>query len=233
MELDELTDYIFHARYSTAEELARTIVRFYGYDYGPFKDKPFTAADVVQWYEQKCEKQFYSGWAGYQIGSTGLSLCSAGRFGSCTAEEKALFSSIPYRKKEYDIIFSYGQENAETLRHELSHVIFARDADYNARALQAIAPLVLPAFDLPAFQKHLCSMGYVESNTPKELIARITEYRSQDALLYLSQVPVHYDRAVLFSAKKDLDKLFKTHWRKIVFADRWRKAKRLVTGSEP
>src|SRR3989344_5131281 len=175
MKLEELTDYIFHAHFPEQHQLISTFVRFYGKEYSPFKERNFTAQEVVDWYEATYGKTFYNHWAGFQVTSKELEPFLKGDLNPLTEQEKVLFSAIPARRKEYDVIMTYGENNKGVLKHELSHVLSKRDREYQAQVLQTFGRFQESEFDWKSLQKELLAAGYRKEEVPIELNAIIIE----------------------------------------------------------
>ena len=148
-----------------------------------------------------------------------------------TEQEKVLFSAIPARRKEYDVIMTYGENNKGVLKHELSHVLSKRDREYQAQVLQTFGRFQESEFDWKSLQKELLAAGYRKEEVPIELNAIMIELNIIHLAKYLERSRIRYESMALIKTKENLDSLFEKHWRKKIHEDKARKLLRRFFGN--
>ena len=116
-------------RADSQDELGNTFIRFQEYYEGPqFKNTVFTVGQVRSWYSKTYGADTYHvDWTGYNFPSTVLKPFREGLFDPLTNEEKTLLDLIRYR---YDSFYIIGAQDDATLRHELSHALYAYSVKY-------------------------------------------------------------------------------------------------------
>ena len=113
------------------EELGLTFMRFQEYYESPnpnFKGKIFTQGQLRKWYSETYgTNTYHHDWSGFNLPSVVLIPFKDGLFDPLTDEEKNLLELFRYRHDNFYII---GAQNTATLRHELSHALYASNEKY-------------------------------------------------------------------------------------------------------
>jgi hypothetical protein len=159
------------------EELGRTFIRFQEYYESPnpeFKGKIFTLGMVRQWYSIKYGADTYHhDWTGFNFPSKVLIPFKQGLFDPLTIEETELLNLFKYRNDHFYIM---GAQNAETLRHELSHALYDSDIKYRTEINKYINK---NKKQLDKAKKYILEKGYDQEVINDELQAYITDKDDQ------------------------------------------------------
>jgi hypothetical protein len=113
------------------EELGLTFMRFqehYESANPKFRDNIFTFGQLRHWYSETYgANNYHTTWIGFNFPSKVLIPFKDGLFDPLTVEENRLLELFRYRKDNFYII---GAQNSSTLRHELSHALYASNLKY-------------------------------------------------------------------------------------------------------
>ena len=113
------------------EELGLTFMRFqehYESTNPNFRNKIFTFGQLRHWYSETYGANNYqSTWIGFNFPSKVLVPFKEGLFDPLTIEESRLLDLLRYRHDDFYII---GAQTKSTLRHELSHALYASNPKY-------------------------------------------------------------------------------------------------------
>lgn len=148
---------IFHLNFPTQHLLAATFLRFQEHYESPkYRGKVFTWEEFMDWYAADRGKfSYFEDWAGFNIPSHVLRSFYRGLFDPLTLKEKALLEVFRAVEGRFYIIGTYGEQNEDTLRHEIAHGLFYRDAAYRRQVQE-----ILKTVDLAPIFKVLVKMGY-------------------------------------------------------------------------
>lgn len=111
------------------DELGMTFMRFQEFYEGiEFKDKIFTVGQLRNWYSETYgSNSYHTHWVGFNFPSKVLRPFKDGLFDPLTSEEQSLLNLLKYRNDDFYII---GAQSSITLRHELSHALYASNPKY-------------------------------------------------------------------------------------------------------
>jgi len=113
------------------DELGLTFMRFqefYESANPNFKNKIFTQGQLKRWYsEEYGSNSYHLHWVGFNFPSKVFVPFKEGLFDPLTIEEQRLLDLFKYRNDNFYII---GAQNNSTLRHELSHALYASNTKY-------------------------------------------------------------------------------------------------------
>lgn len=113
------------------DELGITFMRFQEYyesDNPVFRNGVFTQGQLKRWYSETYgSNSYHTHWVGFNFPSKVLTPFKEGLFDPLTVEEQRLLDLFKYRKDNFYII---GAQNSSTLRHELSHALYATNTKY-------------------------------------------------------------------------------------------------------
>jgi hypothetical protein len=151
--------------------LAETLLRFQEHYESPeFKNKIFTVGQIKHWYSQKYGADSYTNdWTGFNFPSRILIPFKQGLFDPLTKYEKKFLNLFRYRHDNFYII---GANDESTIRHELSHALFAYSVQYKAQINQICKTY---AKQLNPLKKILLDKGYDQDVLNDELQAYITD----------------------------------------------------------
>ena len=159
------------------EELGRTFIRFQEFYESPnpeFKGKIFTIGMVRQWYSIKYGADTYHhDWTGFNFPSKVLIPFKQGLFDPLTTEEIELLNLFKYRNDHFYIM---GAQNADTLRHELSHALYDSNIKYKTEINKYINK---NKKQLEKAKKYILEKGYDQEVINDELQAYITDKDDQ------------------------------------------------------
>lgn len=113
------------------DELGLTFMRFqehYESANPQFKNNIFTQGQIKRWYSETYgTNTYHKDWVGFNFPSKVLNPFKEGLFDPLTIEEQRLLDLFKYRSDNFYII---GAQNSSTLRHELSHALYASNPKY-------------------------------------------------------------------------------------------------------
>lgn len=113
------------------DELGLTFMRFqehYESASPDFRNKVFTQGQLKRWYsEEYGSNSYHTHWVGFNFPSNVLIPFKEGLFDPLTIEEQRLLELFRYRSDNFYII---GAQSGATLRHELSHALYASNPKY-------------------------------------------------------------------------------------------------------
>lgn len=162
------------------EELGLTFMRFQEYYESPnpdFKGKIFTQGQLRKWYSESYgTNTYHHDWTGFNIPSSVLTPFKDGLFDPLTDQENHLLELFRYRNDNFYII---GAQNAATLRHELSHALYASNEKYRNeinRFLKHNRQKIKKA------SKYILDKGYCEEVLFDELQAYITDNEDNELI---------------------------------------------------
>jgi len=148
MELEQITTTIFHIKFKTSEQAAKTFLRFQEYYESPkFRGKVFSLREFKRWYTAntgriagKREFTYHTDWqGGFNIPSHILEPFYNGQFNPLSRREKALLRLLPpWRHKKFYLIGTSGKCTPELLRHEIAHGLFYLNAGYRREVLKIL-----------------------------------------------------------------------------------------------
>lgn len=155
------------------EELGLTFMRFqehYESANLEFRGKIFTQGQLKRWYSETYgANNYHTTWVGFNFPSSVLIPFKEGLFDPLTTEEKRLLDLFKYRKDNFYII---GAQNNSTLRHELSHALYASNLNYKKEIDKLIQ---LNKHKLKKITRILLNKGYCKEVINDELQAYITD----------------------------------------------------------
>lgn len=115
------------------DELGLTFMRFqehYESANPDFRGKIFTQGQLKRWYSETYgSNSYHTHWVGFNFPSKVLNPFKEGLFDPLTPEEQKLLDLFKYRNDNFYII---GAQNNSTLRHELSHALYASNIKYKS-----------------------------------------------------------------------------------------------------
>lgn len=155
------------------DELGLTFMRFqehYESANAQFKDNIFTQGQLKKWYSETYgANNYHTTWIGFNFPSKVLVPFKQGLFDPLTIEEQRLLDLFKYRHDNFYII---GAQTTATLRHELSHALYASNIKYK----QEIDKLFNKQKNKIKFiKKYILDQGYCEDVLNDELQAYITD----------------------------------------------------------
>lgn len=155
------------------DELGLTFMRFQEYyeSANPlFKDNIFTQGQLRRWYSETYGSDCYHlHWVGFNFPSKILTPFKEGLFDPLTTEETRLINLFKYRQDHFYII---GAQNNSTLRHELSHALYASNVNYKKEIDNFINQ---NKKQLTKIVKYILDKGYCKEVLNDELQAYITD----------------------------------------------------------
>jgi hypothetical protein len=153
------------------DELAQTFMRFQEHYESPkFKNQIFTIGQLKQWYSETYGADTYVGdWEGFNFPSHILLPFRQGLFDPLTSYEQNLLDLFKYRHDSFYII---GANDTSTIRHELSHSLYAYNSSYRNK-VNNICKLYSKA--LEPIKNYLLEKGYHYEVLNDEIQAYITD----------------------------------------------------------
>lgn len=147
MNSELLTEHIFHVKFETQNELAKTFVRFQEHYESPeFRGKFFTLEEFKEWYiansaegKRTGEFTYYQDWHGFNIPSEILEPFYQSEFDPLSSEERQLLDLFKDRRGErFYIIGTHGDKDIATLRHEIAHGLFYTNPEYKREVMKIL-----------------------------------------------------------------------------------------------
>jgi hypothetical protein len=155
------------------EELGLTFMRFqehYESTNPKFRDNIFTFGQLRHWYSETYgANNYHTTWIGFNFPSKVLIPFKEGLFDPLTAEENRLLELFRYRKDNFYII---GAQNSSTLRHELSHALYASNLKYRNEIDNFLKKNQKKLKDT---NKYILEKGYCKEVLNDEIQAYITD----------------------------------------------------------
>ena len=155
------------------EELGLTFMRFQEYyeSANPdFRGKIFTLGQLRRWYSETYgANNYHTTWIGFNLPSSVLIPFREGLFDPLTLEEQRLLELFRYRNDNFYII---GAQNNSTLRHELSHALYASNDNYRSEINKFLNK---NKSKLKTTSKYILDKGYCEDVLYDEIQAYITD----------------------------------------------------------
>jgi hypothetical protein len=155
------------------EELGLTFMRFqehYESANPEFRDKIFTLGQLKRWYSETYgANNYHTTWVGFNFPSKVLIPFREGLFDPLTIEEQRLLDLFKYRNDNFYII---GAQNNSTLRHELSHALYASNVKYRDEINKFLNK---NKNKLKQTSKYILNKGYCEEVLYDEIQAYITD----------------------------------------------------------
>ena len=155
------------------EELGLTFMRFqehYESANPEFRDKIFTLGQLKRWYSETYgANNYHTTWVGFNFPSKVLIPFREGLFDPLTIEEQRLLDLFKYRNDNFYII---GAQNNSTLRHELSHALYASNVKYRD---EINTFLNKNKSKLKQTSKYILNKGYCQEVLYDEIQAYITD----------------------------------------------------------
>jgi hypothetical protein len=155
------------------EELGLTFMRFQEYyeSANPeFKGKIFTLGQLKRWYSETYgANNYHTTWVGFNLPSNALIPFKEGLFDPLTIEEQRLLDLFKYRSDNFYII---GAQNSSTLRHELSHALYASNDKYRNEINKFLNK---NKNKIKQTTKYILDKGYCEEVLYDEIQAYITD----------------------------------------------------------
>ena len=153
------------------ESLCKTFIRFQEFYESPkFKNTIFTLGQLKHWYSITYGADTYHrDWEGFNFPSYVLKPFINGLFDPLTKEENELISLFRYRNDDFYII---GANDESTIRHELSHALYAYSKSYRKNI-----DIVCQKYDkkLNKIKKYLLDKGYCIDVLNDEIQAYTTD----------------------------------------------------------
>ena len=157
----------------TQEELGLTFMRFQEYYESSnidFRGKIFTQGQLRRWYSETYgSNSYHSHWIGFNFPSKVLTPFKEGLFDPLTVEEQRLLDLFKYRSDDFYII---GAQSSATLRHELSHALYASNPKYRDEINKFLNK---NKNKLKQTIKYILGKGYCEDVLYDEIQAYITD----------------------------------------------------------
>lgn len=147
MNLEELTEDIFHVKFKTNNQLAKTFLRFQEHFESPkFRGKIFTLEEFKKWYIPNSPKgkktgkfTYYEDWRGFNIPSHILEPFYQGKFDPLSYREKQLLNLFKDRRnKRFYIIGTSEDTKNYSLKHEIAHGLFYTNPEYKRDVLKIL-----------------------------------------------------------------------------------------------
>lgn len=161
-------------------ELGMTFMRFqehYESTNKKFRNNIFTIGQLRNWYSETYgSNSYHSHWVGFNFPSRVLKPFKDGLFDPLTTEEQGLLHLLQYRNDEFYII---GAQTGSTLRHELSHALYASNPKYRT---EIDTFLTKNAKKLSKTYKYILGKGYCKSVLNDEIQAYITDNDDNDLI---------------------------------------------------
>lgn len=155
------------------EELGLTFMRFQEYyeSANPdFRDHIFTLGQLKRWYSESYgANNYHTTWIGFNFPSKVLIPFREGLFDPLTVEEQRLLDLFKYRNDNFYII---GAQNNSTLRHELSHALYASNSKYRDEVNKFLNK---NKNKLKSTSKYILDKGYCPEVLYDEIQAYITD----------------------------------------------------------
>jgi len=155
------------------EELGLTFMRFqehYESASQEFRGKIFTLGQLKRWYSETYgANNYHTTWIGFNFPSKVLIPFREGLFDPLTIEEQRLLDLFKYRSDNFYII---GAQSAITLRHELSHALYASNDKYRNEINKFLDK---NKNKLKTTAKYILDKGYCEDVLYDEIQAYITD----------------------------------------------------------
>jgi hypothetical protein len=155
------------------EELGLTFMRFqehYESANPNFRDNIFTLGQLRHWYSETYgANNYHTTWIGFNFPSKVLIPFRDGLFDPLTVEENKLLELFRYRRDNFYII---GAQNNSTLRHELSHALYASNKKYK---LEIDTFLKKNQKKLKDTNTYILEKGYCKEVLNDEIQAYITD----------------------------------------------------------
>lgn len=153
------------------DELGITFMRFQEFYEGiEFKDKIFTVGQLRNWYSETYgSNSYHTHWVGFNFPSKVLRPFKDGLFDPLTNEEQSLLNLLKYRNDDFYII---GAQTSSTLRHELSHALYASNIKYRNEIDNF---LLKNKNKLNKTNKYILDKGYCKDVLNDEIQAYITD----------------------------------------------------------
>lgn len=155
------------------EELGLTFMRFqehYESDNPLFRGGVFTQGQLKQWYSEIYgANNYHTTWVGFNFPSSVLMPFKEGLFDPLTTEEQRLLDLFKYRSDNFYII---GAQSTSTLRHELSHALYASNLKYK---LEIDSFLHKNQKKLKKTNSYILQKGYCKEVLNDEIQAYITD----------------------------------------------------------
>jgi hypothetical protein len=162
------------------EELGLTFMRFQEYyeSTNPnFRNNIFTLGQLRHWYSETYGANNYqSTWIGFNFPSKVLIPFKEGLFDPLTQEENRLLELLRYRQDNFYII---GAQTKSTLRHELSHALYASNNQYKKEIDKFV---IKHKKKLQKTIKYMLDKGYNKDVINDELQAYITDNDDTDII---------------------------------------------------
>jgi hypothetical protein len=154
-------------------ELGLTFMRFQEYyeSANPkFRNNIFTLGQLRHWYSETYgANDYHTTWIGFNLPSKVLIPFKNGLFDPLTSEENVLLDLFKYRQDDFYII---GAQNSSTLRHELSHALYASSKEYRQEINLFISK---NKNKMTKVNKMLLNKGYCKEVLNDEIQAYITD----------------------------------------------------------
>ena len=114
------------------EELGNTFIRFQEHYESPnpkFRNQIFTLGEFKSWYNIEYGSNYVTDWTGFNFPSRVLESFRHGLFDPLTNEESNLLNLLKYRHDNFYVI---GAQDETTLKHELTHALYATNDKYKS-----------------------------------------------------------------------------------------------------
>ena len=169
------------------ESLCKTFIRFQEFYESPkFKDTIFTLGQLKHWYSITYGADtYYRDWEGFNFPSYVLKPFINGLFDPLTTEESELISLFRYRNDDFYVI---GANDESTIRHELSHALYAYNKQYKKHI-----DIICHKYDkkLNKIKQYLLDKGYCNDVLNDEIQAYTTDNDDDFIKEYLDPIIAH------------------------------------------
>lgn len=165
MEVDEVSQNVFHVKMNSTKFLCKTFMRFqehYESPYPQIRNKIFTRKEYAKIYQEDRKADtftYYTDWSGFNIPSYVLNPFYAGKFDPLLkCEEKLLDTFRPYQHKKFYVIGTDKNIKFYTMLHELSHAYWYTAKGYKKKQREVLN--TIPERNRKRINKHLAHLGY-------------------------------------------------------------------------
>ena len=166
--VEKLYKGIYHFKFPTQKEAARTMLRFQEYYESPeFKGKIFSLKEFKEWYSTWRLKpsrgtgfSYYSDWSGFNVPDYVIRSVEDS-FKNLTQREKLILHYCSFINDEkFYIIATSDEKNHDELEHEKAHALFYIDDNYRNEVLKFLdsAPK-----EIYLVHRYLHTIGYSKS----------------------------------------------------------------------
>ncbi len=204
MKLYNIQEKIYMAYYDTAQEAARSLIRFQEfYDNEVFRDKVgFTIKEYREWYKRKWKSRFdyYSSIVGFNIPAFIFEYFIEGDFGRLTKREQEVIRKVKKTKPAY--VIGISKQNKSAIKHEIAHALYGTKTRYRMAAEKIILK-----YNTEKIHRWLKKDFHIEETIADEIHAYI-----MDDLDHLKEEDIYREEYI--DAQKELRELYNRNVKK-------------------